>query len=301
MLNLKDLSLSDIPAVQPFLGYQHSRICDYSIGGIFMWREYFHTRFTIFEDTLLFQVRYLNGATAFPVPIGANQKAALEQIELYCRQNSIPLVFCTVPNNVLSLLKERYPDAEILPNRDWYDYLYRTQDLLEFRGKKYDGQRNHIHKFQKTCPGAVFREITEESLPRVREFYAAFAKAYEKPDPIAQEESSKVAELLEHYAEYGLFGGFLEVNGAIVSMSIGERVNDTLFVHIEKADIRYPGAYQVTVQEFLKHFARSGDTFVNREEDVGDEGLRKSKLSYHPVELLEKSTVLVKSLPEQIG
>jgi hypothetical protein len=104
-------------------------------------------------------------------------------------------------------------------------------------------------------------------------------------------ESDKVGELLENYGQYGLFGGFLTVGGEIVSFSVGERVNDTVFVHVEKADIRYTGVYQVMVQEFLKHFAREGDLYVNREEDVGDEGLRKSKLSYHPAELLEKSVV----------
>jgi hypothetical protein len=296
MLNFAPLTLNDIATVRPYLKFQQSRICDYSIGGIFMWREYFHTRFTIFHDALLFQVRYLSGITAFTVPLGERPEdclAAMEQLELYCKKKELPLVYCTVPDNVLPMFRERYPAAFIQPSRDWFDYLYRTEDLKSFRGKKYDGQRNHIHKFQRLYPDYAFEEITEENLPRVSAFYDNFVVYYGKPGDLAQEESSKVKELLENYALYGLFGGVVAVQGKIVAMSIGERVNDTLFIHVEKADIEYPGIYQVIVQEFLKHFAREGDEFVNREEDVGDEGLRRSKLSYHPVSLLEKSTVLV--------
>ncbi len=293
MLNFKDLTLGDIKTFQPFLCYQKSRTCDYSIGGIFMWRDFFRSQFVIFQNTLILKVRCLSGATAFSVPLGENMAAALEELESYCRETRLPLVYCTVPDNILPVFRERYPRAFIQPSRDWSDYLYRTDDLLSFKGKKYDGQRNHIHKFHRLYPDSRFVEITEENLPRVQEFYRNYTEAYQKPGELAGEESAKVSELLRCYAEYGLFGGFVEAGGKIVSMSVGERVNDTLFVHVEKADIRYDGAYQVTVQEFLKHFARESDKYVNREEDVGDEGLRRSKLSYHPVALLEKNIVLV--------
>lgn len=295
MLNFAPLTLEDIPTVRPFLALQHSRICDYSIGGIFMWRDFFQTRFTVFHNALLFQVRYLSGVSAFTVPLAPSQEdftAAVDEIERYCREYELPLIFCTVPENVLPVFRDRYPSAFIQPSRDWFDYLYRTEDLASFHGKKYDGQRNHIHKFKRLFPDYVFHEITEENLPKVRAFYDGFAELYEKPSELAREESTKVKELLKNYKEYGLFGGIITVEENIVAMSIGERINDTLFVHIEKADIRYNGAYQMIVQEFLQHFAHAGDLYVNREEDVGDEGLRKSKLSYHPTALLEKSIVL---------
>jgi hypothetical protein len=291
MLNFSDLKLTDIEAVKPFLHFQRSRICDYSIGGIFMWRDYFHTQFAVYRGTLIFKVRYLNGETAFPVPLGENQKAAMEELEGYCRGEGIPLVYCTVPKNAVPMLQNRYPEAVVQPSRDWFDYLYRTQDLLSFRGRRYSGQRNHVNKFKKLYPDSAFEEITAENLDAVREFYDRFSKSHEKASELARVESDKVGDLLENYGQYGLFGGFLTVGGEIVSFSVGERVNDTVFVHVEKADIRYTGVYQVMVQEFLKHFAREGDLYVNREEDVGDEGLRKSKLSYHPAELLEKSVV----------
>ena len=290
MLNFMDLKLSDIQTVRPYLSMQNTRICDYSVGGIFMWRDFFHTKYAFYNDTLIFQVTYLGGVTAFTVPLGRDLQGALLQIELHCRETGTPLTFCTVPGGEIAMLKQKYPEAEVVPNRDWYDYLYRAQDLVNFSGKKYDGQRNHIHKFQRMYPEHAFHEITEENIAAVRAFYADFVSLYLKDGPFAREEAAKTAELLENYRQYGMFGGFLTAGDVIVAMSVGERIRDTVFVHIEKADIRYPGAYQVMVQEFLKHFAGDAE-FVNREEDVGDAGLRKSKLSYHPAELLEKSTV----------
>ncbi len=291
LLHFKTLTLSDIPVVKPFLKWQDSRICDYSIGGIFMWRDYFKTYFTIYRNTLIFKVKYLGGVMAFPVPIGENPAAAMDQIEDYCRRNGLPLIYCTVPAGALPALKRRYPALSAEPNRDWFDYLYRTEDLLSFRGRKFDGQRNHIHRFQRLCPGYSFREITDGNLDAVRSFYAQFAEEHQKASPVAREESAKTMELLERYGQYGLFGGFLWTGDRIAGVSIGEIVGDTLFVHVEKADTRYTGVYQVLVQEFLKHFATERTVYVNREEDVGDAGLRKSKFSYHPAALLEKSTV----------
>ncbi len=299
MLQFKTLSLSDIPAVRPFLDRQNYRICDYTIGGIFMWRDYFKTYFTVYRDTLIFKVKYLGGVTAFAVPIGEDPEGAMGQIEACCRESSLPLLYCTVPAEALPALKRRYPDASAQPNRDWFDYLYRTEDLISFRGKKYDGQRNHVHRFQRLYPDYSFQEITAENLGAVRSFYAQFAKEHQKAGPVAREESAKVMEVLDHYGLYGLFGGCISAGGKIVAISVGETVGDTLFVHVEKADTQYPGVYQVLVQEFLKHFATEKTVFVNREEDVGDAGLRKSKFSYHPVRLLEKSTV--RAFPDPAG
>ena len=294
MLKFTDLKLSDIETVRPYLAMQNTRICDYSIGGIFMWRDFFHTRYALYHETLVFEVKYLGGVIAFTVPLGKDPAGALEEVERYCAEKGMPLIYCTVPEGEVPMLKRRYPAAQVLPARDWFDYLYRAQDLADFSGKKYDGQRNHIHRFQRMYPEHAFQEITEENIGSVRSFYADFAAQYQKDSPLAREEAVKTAEVLEHYGEYSMFGGLLTVNGEVVAFSVGERVRDTVFVHIEKADIRYQGAYQVMVQEFVRHFAGDAE-FINREEDVGDAGLRKSKLSYHPVELLQKS--MVKCVP----
>ena len=103
----------------------------------------------------------------------------------------------------------------------------------------------------------------------------------------------EIFEVLDHFDEYAFLGGILRVDGAIVGISMGEIVRDTLYVHIEKADVRYSGVYQKLVNCFAREFVTDEVRYINREEDVGDPGLRKSKLSYHPVALQEKYTVRV--------
>lgn len=99
---------------------------------------------------------------------------------------------------------------------------------------------------------------------------------------------------LKNYSKLGMLGGILKVGDKIAGYSIGEVLGDTVFVHIEKADISFPGAYQMLTNLFLKAFAQSDEIkFVNREDDCGDEGLRRSKLSYHPVALLAKNSVTI--------
>ena len=99
--------------------------------------------------------------------------------------------------------------------------------------------------------------------------------------------------MLDNYSIYDMLGGMLLVDGNIVGFSLGEIVGDTLFTHIEKADRDYQGCYQMLVAQFAQQFAHEGVHFINREDDTGDAGLRTSKLSYHPVALLEKYTVTV--------
>ena len=108
----------------------------------------------------------------------------------------------------------------------------------------------------------------------------------------AAEENHKVQEVLEHLDQYGLVGGVLRADGAIVGFTLGEVLRDTLYIHIEKADRDYPGAYQMLCRQFCAAYA-GGLAYVNREEDMGDLGLRKAKRDLHPVTQLKKYTVEV--------
>ena len=115
----------------------------------------------------------------------------------------------------------------------------------------------------------------------------------------AQAEEGCVRAFLRDFAAYAPLAGLLRVNGRVVGFSAGEIVGDTLIIHIEKADIAYEGVYQALVNEYAKCFVTPGVRYINREEDAGDEGLRRSKESYHPVRLLEKYLVQIPAQPEK--
>lgn len=294
------LELEHIPLMRSYFERQERRMCDCTIGSTLMWRDYFDNCFAIVDDTLIFRAKYLDGQYAFTMPIGKNPDLLLDMVEEYCTNNKIGLEFCTIAPKDLETLKQRWPNLVVEDNRDWYDYLYESQDLVEFTGKKFAHQRNHIRRFERDCPDWTFSRMTEENVKEVREFYKKFLQDRVKEDETAQAEIEKIFEVLDHYAEYGFLGGILRVNDEIVGISMGEIVRDTLFVHIEKADVKYSGVYQKLVNCFAREFVTDEVCYINREEDLGDPGLRKSKLSYRPVKLLEKFTVKVSKVTEEI-
>lgn len=161
-------------------------------------------------------------------------------------------------------------------------------------GRKYATPRNHINKFKKLYSDWTFSKITENDIPELIEFTKNFTFNAQK-DESANLELKMCIEVLNNYDAYGMVGGVLRVNSKVIAYSIGEIIGDTLFCHVEKADISYGGAYQMLTNQFLRMYADNDCIkYVNREEDCGDEGLRKSKLSYNPVELIEKNTVFIK-------
>lgn len=295
-LQFTKLEFEHIPLIRPFFQQQKRRICDCTIGSTMMWRDFFDNCFAIVDDTLIFRSRYLDGQYVFTVPIGKEPEKALDLIEEYCTEQELSLEFCTVTPHDLAWLRQRWPDLTEEDNRDWFDYLYEYRDLVEFSGKKYAAQRNHIRRFEREYPDWSFERMTVQDVEAVRTFYRELLQQRAKEGETAQAEEEKVFEVLDRFSQYAFLSGILRVGGQIAGVSMGETVRDTLFVHIEKADIRFHGVYQKLVNCFAREFAADGVQFINREEDVGDPGLRKSKLSYRPIKLLEKYTVKVNCL-----
>ena len=293
MLEFHPLQLEDLPKLRDFFAYSGSRICDTTPGTVFMWRDMYHTEWAVHDGSLYFKVDYPGLGPTFTLPLGGGRPEHYRQIAGYCCRRGMPISFYPVPKDELDRLQTAFPNSAAIPTRDAYDYLYRAEDLQFFRGKKLSGQRNHVNKFLKTYGNWSFRVITTEDLPAVGAFLDRYAAGVDKPSASFHEDLAKTREVLGNYTTYDMLGGMLLVEGEIVGFSLGEIVGDTLFTHIEKADRDYQGCYQMLVAQFAQQFAQDGVHFINREDDAGDPGLRKSKLSYHPVALLEKYVVTV--------
>jgi len=179
--------------------------------------------------------------------------------------------------------------AEPDPNNA--DYLYRANDLVSLPGKKYDGKRNLIKKFKAAYEYeyiAIDDRVARDCL-KFEETWCGIKNC----DNVKglDNERRAVREMLENFSEFGLMGGAIRVDGAICAIVVGERLNpNTLVMHILKAEPSKAGLYQTALNEFL---ARQGRDFeyVNLEQDLGEEGLRRSKISYHPVGMIEKYTL----------
>jgi hypothetical protein len=294
MLTFDKITAENILKTAEYFKYKISRTSDYTVGAIYMWRDFYDTSIAIYDDMIFYKVKFLN-RISFTLPVGGGSlPKAMEALKEYCRSNDLPLWFCTVPEEALPVLVNEFGGTiPGIPSRDWADYLYLAEDLAEMAGRRYSGQRNHINKFKKLYPDYSYQRITTDHIPRIIEFLKDYAENHGKEASLAQEELNRTLELMPFLEKFNLLGGFIEVNGSIVAMSIGEIVNDTLYCHIEKANRDYQGSYQMIVKEFASDMIKSGIKYINREEDVGDEGLRTSKLSYHPIQLLDKYCVLI--------
>ena len=295
MLTFDPITADNICKTAEYFKYKISRTSDYTLGAMYMWRDFYQSSFTIFDDMILYKVKFLN-RTSFTFPVGGGSlPKAMEAIKEYCKANDIPMWFCTVPEEAVDTLVNDFGGTRpCTSNRDWADYLYQADDLADMAGRKFSGQRNHINKFKKLYPNYTYQRITNENIPRVINFLMDYEKNHGKEASLAQEELSRTLELIPFLDKFKLPGAFLEVDDVIVAIAIGEIIKDTLYCHIEKANRDYPGSYQMIVKEFSSDMRNSfGIQYINREEDVGDLGLRTSKLSYHPTALLDKFCVLI--------
>ncbi len=284
------LRLVDYLAGQPY------RSCDYTIGAIYQWRAYFASAVAFVGPVAVLRADYPfpEDGHSYMFPIGgggsAAIEAALDAVEEYTAALGIPLRYCAVPEAGAAVLRARYgARAVCTAHRDWADYLYMLDDLKTFPGKRFHGQRNHLNRFYKDNPGSRYVPVTWDTLPRARAFLTEYVYRTPARSPIEAEEQCRAQELLEAVSLLRLQAGYLETaRGDIVALAIGEVMGDTLYVHVEKARLDYPGAYQAIVSAFACHAAQPDTRYCNREDDSGEEGLRRSKEAYHPVAMIDK-------------
>lgn len=287
MLLFKKMELDDIETVRPFFKYAKNRLCDYSVGGTVMWRNTFNIHFTIYKDTLIMRQSYINDEIFFVPPIGENPEEALEQVRIWCATKDIPVRLCVLSETDLAWLPN--PDLwKIRETEHWGDYLYPAEQLATLKGRSLAGQRNHINFFVKTWPDYRTEKIDEGNIGGVRNLLDKYRREISKDSQLFVDEILGDEEVIENFDSYGFLGLCLIADGKVVAYAMGEVVGDTLHVHIEKADRSYRGAYQMIVREFARTYAVDGVKYINREDDSGDDGLRQSKLSYHPSEILRK-------------
>ena len=295
MLSFEPINIGNAASLPQYLADQPYRTCDYTLGAIFQWRAYFNSEFAVASGMLVMTVEYPGDGRYYTYPVGdGDLAAALTAVEQDARERGWPLRYCCVPEEAVPVLTARYGDAcAASTRRDWADYLYNARDLIDFPGKRYHTQKNHLNRFLKDHPDAVFVPVTEETLPRA----LAFLDEYEQHTPVDKvieaEEMLRARELLYDALRLSLLAGFIDVDGVIVALAVGEVLGDTLYVHVEKARTDFAGSYQAIVSWFADYACADATRFINREDDSGEEGLRYSKLAYRPVRLIDKYWITV--------
>lgn len=292
MLVFKPVTLDAIAEIKDFLRLQPYRTCDFSIGGIYMWASYFKYEYAIFRDTL-----FMKGVSetdvselAFSLPLGAlPMKEAIGILREYCHKINRELVLSAVPEGAMRELVREY-SCENYKLEDWTDYLYDGKLLATLPGTLYHKKRNHVSKFRREYPDAVYCRLDSSNIDKTLAFFETYRRQYDKWSPLYRNEMDMTEHVLKNFSRFHFLGAVLLIDDRVIGFTVGEVINDTLYVHIEKADKNFDGVYEALNMKFAEDVLATHPEvkYINREEDVGDEGLRKAKLSYHPVDLLGK-------------
>ncbi len=294
IISFRPITVDDRETITSFTLKSSYMNCDFSFANMCSWRFLYNSEFAVVDGFLL--IRFWledNDRPVYMCPVGnGDLTRPINLLEEDSLDFGHPLWILGVTPTGKEQLEEAFPDGfRFMPDRNFFDYIYLRDDLVNLIGKKYQAKRNHINKFTKLYR-YEYMPITPELVPECLALEKKWYKANRTEDD-AEElsyERRSMTFALEHAAELGLIGGSICVDHQIIAFSFGAPINqDTFAVHVEKADINYEGAYSLINREFAAHIPEQY-TYVNREEDLGIEGLRKAKLSYHPTIILEKHT-----------
>lgn len=294
-IEFKRPELKDKELMERYFQMQDTKSCEYTFANILLWCRFYNVVYAVVHDMLIFLSDDEGVEVSFAFPMGKkeNVKAAMDAILAWTEERNLEFYMHSISPEQFAQLEELYPGRfSIEYNRDDADYVYEREKLAALSGKKYHGKKNHVNKFKKLYPNWSYEKITPEN--REECFQMALKWRHLNgcdEDEEKNDEMCVTLNALRLLEELGLQGGLLRADGEVVAFSIGEPLSrDTFVVHIEKAFPHVEGAYPMINQQFVLH-ETEGFTYINREEDTGDEGLRQAKMSYRPVFLVEKGVV----------
>lgn len=208
-----------------------------------------------------------------------------------------PFTMRLIPSSILEELKKAFGDRLIIEDdRANYDYVYEKEALIHLRGRSLHSKKNHLNFFNNNYKYQYYKmtsDMSEDAMRFIREFNSKKQIPPHEMELLKMEERA-MKNVFENIEAGGYQGGVIYIDGKIEALSVGSIMNDnTAVVHIEKGNTEYRGIYQAINTEYCKHLPEE-ITLVNREEDMGLPGLRKAKLSYKPVKLLDKYIISIR-------
>lgn len=277
--------------------------CDMSPANLILWAKHYHTEIALADGNIISRSKGDDGKFVYGFNLLhlAEPKKLFDRVVELAKEDGQPPAFYIVTEEEMAMIEEWYPGVYAVEyNRDYNDYIYLREKLATLSGKKLHAKRNHIHRFEEQYPDWQYEAMNNDN----EEECAKMAMKWcidncvdekERVEYDKIDESKLVVYAIRHRQELGITGGALRAGGEIVAITLGEPLTaDTYVVHFEKAYADIQGAYPMINREFVRH-ELAAYTYVNREEDLGEEGLRKAKLSYHPDILLKKGLVKLKN------
>ena len=292
---LKPIAIEDRDAVRGFLLEYQPETSELTFTNLFIWRALYDWRWAAADGRLVLLGNKNGGDPFWLQPVGPPPRRDLGLRLLRWLRDERGVVRPRIERADARFAAEveGIPYLKIEPARPHYDYVYRSQDLIHLKGARYHAKRNHISRFLRDQV-IEFASLDESILDSCSDFmrrWCEFRRCDEDMNLLGEWEAIK--EALAYYPRLEVKGVAVLTGGRVEAFTFGELLNAaTAVVHIEKANPEIPGLYAAINQKYCELYW-AGVDFVNREQDLGEEGLRKAKLSYHPDHLVEKYTVSI--------
>lgn len=300
MIAFRDPEIGDRQWVEERFRASGNQGCEYSFSTLFLWSGAYQQQVASMDGFVLERLRGKLGA-GYLFPAGSGPlEPVLSALEKDAAERGEPCrFFCVTPEQAERLEQLRPGQYAFQSDRDGWDYLYALDRLAGLGGKKLHGKRNHIRRFEESHPDWQVEQITMDNLAECAEMDLEWNRRYRSLDAAGEEAEARtrlderhaMSRAFAHYEALGMDGLLLRTGGKVVAFTMGSPISaDTFDVHFEKAYGEIQGAYPMINREFARWLQanRPGVRWLNREDDMGLEGLRKAKLSYYPDILLEK-------------
>lgn len=290
MIDFHHLRLEQKQAYTQLLYSSGQRGCEYNFNNLYLWGR---QQIAFHQGNVAFFSQF-NRKSVYPFPLGKDLKPTLDAIIHDAATRDIPCRLTGLTRADCETLEQLYPGKFRIHNdRDGYDYIYAIDDLADLKGRKYQKKRNHINRFHQNYPGYTLEPLTDENTVEAAELLVKWYTDREMADPHADFHMEKAAifKALQHRQELCMEGLLLKHNGRLLALTMGSRLSeDTFDIHFEKALEEADGAYPTINQEFARYLRAKYPEllYLDREDDLGLEGLRKAKLSYCPHHMIEK-------------
>ena len=287
----KDLTLEDKPLCGQVFNHFPPQISEFTFTNLFIWRHAYQIKISRLQNFLCLLSEQRESSFFFP-PMGEGDVIECYQslLQYLGGKTTLPKIV-RVPEAAVEQMDWKTSGMKAELDRSQCDYVYLTQDLIELKGRKYHRKRNHIKQFQEKY-SYQYIPLTPEWIPQCLQLETEWCDLRHcEASPGLLNESVAIKEAFTHFEELGVKGGAILINGKVEAFTMGDSLNsETVVIHIEKANPAYEGLYPTINQAFLEN-QWLGYTYVNREQDLGEEGLRKAKESYFPHHLVNKYVV----------
>ena len=295
MVRFSPVELSDKAWVDEIIRLERPRSADFHFANIYIWDLSFRQEIARIGDRMVVKPKYANHPFyAFPVG-GGDLRPVIEALHNHAGEHDFPFRIRGVTTEHIAQLEDLFPGRfEFAENRAFFDYIYSAEKLITLSGKKLHGKRNHINRFLEDNPDWSFQPMSGDLIPACKEMLDSWELMNQDEKHLGLErEHAAIIRAFDNFEALGLEGGVLFSGGRIVAFTIGELIcGDTFNVNFEKAFPDVQGAYPMVNREFIRQVKdrHPEALYINREDDMGRENLRKAKMSYYPEFMIEKYT-----------